>query len=148
MTTADFMLDADMPLQLPALHEFLCDLNNYTPLHPLIESIEELDTDAEFPFAKRYRVVDRIPFGPFRFRTTYIAVLDPVSENEVHGYAWQFPKIRLHTVYALTPTAEGTHLEERVCVEAPRLLRRFIVNQARDAHRDTLARMKTLLEGG
>jgi hypothetical protein len=148
MPTADFILDADIPLALPALHDFLCDLNNYAPLHPLIESIKEIDAHAELPFAKCYRVVDRIPFGPFRFRTTYIAALDPVSENEVHGHAWQFPKIRLHTVYVLTPTAEGTHLEERVCVEAPRLLRRFVINQARDAHRDTLAKMKILLEGG
>jgi hypothetical protein len=128
------------------LHSFLADLNHYTPLHPLIESIEELASNSEMPRAKRYRVVDRIPLGPFKLRTVYIAALEAISDREIHGHAWQFPSIRLHTLYVLTETANGTHLEESVQVTAPRILRRFVVDQARRAHAETLSRMKHLLE--
>jgi hypothetical protein len=146
MCNVDFKLERDIEVSPSALHRFLCDLNNYTPLHPLIESIEELEPSRELPLAKRYRVVDRISFGPFKLRTVYIAALDPVAEDEVHGYAWQFPSIRLHTIYSLTRIAIGTHLEERVCVEAPWLLRRFVIEQARRAHAETLVKMGILLE--
>ncbi len=146
MPSVDFILEQDIAVSPATLHTFLCDLNNYVPLHPLIESIEELPPSEELPRAKRYRVVDRIPFGPFKLKTVYLAALDPVAEDEVHGHAWQFPSIRLHTVYSLKPIPMGTHLVERVRVEAPRLLRRFVIGQARRAHRETLARMKTLIE--
>ncbi len=146
MPSVDFILKQDIAVSPATLHAFLCDLNNYVPLHPLIESIEELPPSEELPRAKRYRVVDRIPFGPFKLRTVYIAALDPVAEDEVHGHAWQFPSIRLRTVYSLKSIPGGTRLVERVSVEAPRLLRRFVIGQARRAHRDTLARMKTVIE--
>ena len=148
MSGYDFVLKQDIDVTPAVLHTFLCDLNNYVPLHPLIESIEELAPSDELPHAKRYRVVDRIPLGPFKLRAVYVAALDPISENEVHGYAWQFPSIRLLTVYRLTATSLGTHLVESVSVHAPRLFRRFVVNQARQAHAETLGKMKRLLEGG
>ncbi|TFG92249.1 MAG: SRPBCC family protein, partial [Myxococcales bacterium] len=58
-------------------------------------------------------MVDRIPLGPLRLRTSYVAALDPVSESEIHGYAWQFPAVRLVTVYALHEIEGGTQLVER-----------------------------------
>jgi hypothetical protein len=146
MAPADFVHEIEIRVGLERLHAFLCDLENYAPLHPLIESIEEIAATPELPGARRYRVVDRIPLGPFRLRTVYIAALDPVSEREVHGHAWQSPGVRLHTVYALEESALGTRLIERVSVEAPRFLA-FVVRQARRSHEETLARMKELFEG-
>ena len=150
MPPADFVHEIEIRVALGKLHAFLCDLENYVPLHPLIESIEEIPTTPELPGARRYRVVDRIPLGPLRLRTAYVAALDPVSECEVHGHAWQSPGIRLHTVYSLEAVedgAAGTRLVERVNVEAPRLLRAFVISQARRSHGETLAKMKKLLEG-
>jgi hypothetical protein len=146
MIASDFVLKQDFDVAPSVLHAFLCDLKNYIALHPLIESIEELSPSDELPLARRYRVVDRISLGPFKLRTVYLAALDPVAEDEVHGYAWQFPSVRLHTIYALTATELGTHLMERVSVRAPRILRRFVVDQARRAHAETLSKMKRLLE--
>lgn len=146
MPTHDFTLEQDIDVAPSVLHGFLCDLNNYIPLHPFIESIKELTPSIELPRARRYRVADRIPLGPFSLPTVYVAALDAVSRNEVHGYAWQFPSIRLHTVYSLTATSLGTHLVESVSVKAPALLHRFVVNQARRAHTETLMKMKALLE--
>jgi hypothetical protein len=150
MSKADFVLEIEIGVPLAELHAFLCDLENYVPLHPLIESIEEIPPSDELPHAphaRRYRVVDRIPVGPFRLRTQYTAALDPVSEREVHGHAWQSPGIRLHTVYQLEEVASGTRLVERVSVEAPRILRRLVVTQARRSHEETLRKMKAFLEG-
>lgn len=146
MTHANFQHSIEIAVPRAALHAFLCDLENYVPLHPLIESIRPLAATPDRPRAKRYRVVDRIPVGPFRMKSVYTAALDPVSESEVHGLAWQTPGIHLHTVYGLEPRGTGTHLTESVRVEAPWPLLRFVVSQASTSHRTTLEKMKALLE--
>ncbi len=128
------------------VHAFLCDLDHYVPLHPLIESIRPLPARPEQPRARRYRVVDQIPLGPFRMRAVYTASLEPISDHEVHGEAWQSPGIHLLTVYHLGDRGEGTRLLERVTLEAPFGLRRFVHRQARESHGVTLEKMKVLLE--
>lgn len=146
-TEPDFELACEIRIALPELHAFLCDLHRYVPLHPFIESIEELPPIEALPKAQRYRVVDRIPLGPFKLKTVYTAALDPASPTEVRGYAWQAPSIRLLTAYALEPTEEGTRLVERCWVDARGPMRFFVVAQARKAHAKTHEEMKALLEG-
>jgi hypothetical protein len=147
-TSPDFELECEIAVPLPALQAFLCDLHRYVPLHPFIESIEDLPGSLELPNARRYRVVDRIPLGPFKLKTVYTAALDPVSATEVHGYAWQSPGIRLRTIYLLAEAGAGTRLVERCAIIANPLLRRFVVGQAHTAHAKTLLEMKALLEVG
>lgn len=146
MPGIDFTHEIEIRVPPSRLHAFLCDLHNYVPLHPLIESIEEIPPPEEILRARGYRVVDRIPFGPFKMRTVYTAALEPVSEYEVRGYAWQSPGIRLDTVYRLDEIVSGTLLVEQVTVSAPRVLRSFVVSQARKSHEEMLAKMKALLE--
>jgi len=131
-----------------ALHAFLSDLRNYVPLHPLIESIEDLPPTPALPHARHYRVVDRIPIGPFRLTTTYRAALETVSAQMVRGHAWQFPAVHLVTDYALHPTGGGTRLVEHASVEAPFPLLGFVIRQASRAHAATLVGLKALLERG
>jgi len=142
----DFELERVIRVPLPLLHDFLCDLHRYVPLHPFIESIQELPPREDLPDARRYRVIDRIPVGPFKLKTVYTAALDPVSESEVHGHAWQSPGIRLHTIYWLAEVEDGTRLVERCSVRAHPWLRPFVVSQARKAHAKTLDELKALLE--
>lgn len=147
--TPDFELDVAIDVAPEVLRAFLVDLHRYVPLHPFIESIQDLPVDASIPEARRYRVVDRIPMGPFKLKTVYVAALEPVSALEVHGHAWQSPGIRLRTVYSIeAPTRRGepTRLVERCHVDAGRLMRGYVVRQARSAHRETLDGMKHLLE--
>jgi hypothetical protein len=146
MPATDFVHEIEIRVPQARLHAFLCDLHNYVRLHPLIESIQEISPVEQLPGARRYRVVDRVRLGPFRFRTVYTAALESATEDEIHGHAWQFPGIRLRTIYALERTESGTLLAERVSIEAPLILRRFVVSQARQSHKETLARMKALLE--
>ena len=150
---AGFVLEQDYDAPPARLRDFLADLRNLSPLHPLIESIEELPARSDRPHAQFYRVVDRIPMGPFRMRTEYVAALEVISESEVHGDAWQRPGVRLHTVYELHSAGDtrqgmgtgGTHLVERVEITAPWGLARFVVSQARAAHAEMLAGMRELL---
>jgi hypothetical protein len=144
----DFVDEVVIRVDRARLRDFLVDLRNHAPLHPLIESIDEIEPSREWPGARSYRVVDRIPVGPFTLKATYVATLEPVSEREVHGHARQSPGVRLDTIYTLTKTgdARATRLEERVFVSAPLGLKRFVVGQARRSHATTLRRMKALLE--
>ena len=142
----DFELDVEIDVRPEVLREFLVDLHRYVPLHPFIESIQDLAEDPSIPGARRYRVVDRIPVGPFKMKTVYVAALEPVGARAVHGHAWQSPGIRLRTVYTLDEIGAGTRLSERCFVDAGRWMRGFVVRQARIAHRETLDGMKRLLE--
>ncbi|MFT5696418.1 MAG: hypothetical protein ACI9QQ_002398 [Myxococcota bacterium] len=146
MSLASFTHEVEIHVELARLYEFLCNLDNYTALHPLIESIEELPRADALPNARRYRVTDRIALGPLRMKAVYTAALDPVSPHEVHGHAWQSPGIRLITVYTLREVAGAVLLKETVSVRAPWLLRRFVTHQAEASHRETLVKMKALLE--
>ncbi len=147
-TTPDFEHRIEIKVDRPVLREFLCDLGRYRELHPLIESIRELPAEDSAPNARRYRVVDRLPLGPFSFKGAYTASIEAVQEDEVHGNAWQPPRVHLLTVYKLEDYPGGTRIVERSYVEAPWYLRRYVRNQARESHRTTLARMKSLLEKG
>lgn len=141
----DLAVDVAVP---PArLLAFLSALENFAPLHPLIESIRPLPPEPARPHARRYRVVDRIPLGPFRLRTVYTAELEPVGEDRIRGEAWQSPGIHLSSLYTLEALGPGrTRLRESVAVRAPLGLRRFVARQASAAHRATLDGLKTLLE--
>jgi hypothetical protein len=147
MAQGEFTHEREIAVPVETLRDFLSDLHNYVRLHPLIESIEDLPPADSLPGARHYRVVDRISMGPFRVRMAYTAALEAVGENTVHGHAWQFPAVRLRTVYALQAAPSGTRLVEHVQVEAPLLLHRFVVEQARHAHAETLTKLKALLEG-
>ena len=72
-----FRLRCDIRCSSATVHEFLCDLHNYEELHPLIETISDIETAADLPDVRRYRVVDRIQFGPLRLRIVYTAVECP-----------------------------------------------------------------------
>lgn len=148
MPADDFVHEIEIAVPRARLHRFLCDLHGYLPLHPLIVSIDDLPPDPLRPQARRYRVLDRIPLGPFRIKARYVASLDPVSESEVIGRAWQSPGIEVRTHYALSDLGAGTRLVERVSIRAHWLLRRFVASQAQRAHLETLRKMKALLEGG
>jgi carbon monoxide dehydrogenase subunit G len=148
MATAYFEQTIDVRVPPEAVHTFLTDLHRYRALHPLIERIEDLPSAPERPGARRYRVIDRLRFGPLRFRTAYIAEVEPTSPTEVHGTAWQNPGVEVHTRYRVSPSPEGTTLREEAVVKAPCLLLGYVRRQARAAHRETLEKLKTHLERG
>jgi hypothetical protein len=147
MSPPDFVLEVELHAPRDRVRSFLCDLHNYRDLHPLIVAVEDLAADAARPKARRYRITDRIPFGPFGVTIAYTAAIEAQGPGRVRAEAWQTPGIHLTTEYELADLGyRGTRLVERVSVEAPWPLRRFTIRQARAAHRTTLDRVKELLE--
>ena len=129
------------------VHAFLADLHNHRELHPLIERIEELPTDARRPSARSYRVIDRMRLGPFSFRIAYVAEIESVPPDLVLGTAWQSPGVEVRTRYRVQRAPDGgTHLREEVVLKAPLLLIGYAHRQAEAAHRETFAKLKVLLE--
>jgi hypothetical protein len=147
MSPPDFVLEVELRASRDRVRSFLGDLHNHRDLHPLIVAVEELAADPARPSARRYRITDRLPFGPFGMTIAYTAAIEALDAGRVRGEAWQAPGIHLTTEYELADLDDGgTQLVERVSVEAPWPLRRFTIRQARAAHRTTLDRMKGLLE--
>jgi len=147
--TRSFTLEVEVRAPRARLHALLCNLESLRPLHPLIESVEAIEPLPELPRARRWRVTDRVPVGPVRVRTTYVAAIEPVSDGEIRGHAWQPPGVRLTTVYTLTEAPGGTRtrLQERCRVEAPFGLAGFVLRRARHAHAAMLERLKDWIEG-
>lgn len=152
----DHAIEIAVPRQ--RVREVLASLEALSPLHPLIESITALPARAIRPKARRYRVVDQIPVGPWRLRAVYTAELEVLAEDHVRGEAWQSPGVHLVTDYRLDERRAGppetgpddrgrtTALRESVAIWAPFGLRRFVARQASDSHRVTLEKLKALLE--
>ena len=147
--TPDIQLDQEVPASRERVHALLTDLRALAPLHPLIESIEAMPGDPDRPGAVFHRVTDRFVFGPLRFRTRYVAALEPLGPECVRGDAWQSPGVRLRTLYHLEALSEATtRIREEVRVEAPFGMRGFVVRQAREAHRRMLADLAAAVADG
>ena len=130
------------------VHAFLADLHRHRDLHPLIERIEDLPAHPGSPDVRRYRVTDRMHLGPLSFRIAYVAEIRPVPPDLILGTAWQSPGIEVRTRYRVTPAPGGTLVREDVLLTAPLLLIGYAHRQAETAHREMLAKLKALLEGG
>ena len=146
MASTTFAISLEIGARPDAVHRVLSDVHAMRVLHPLIQDVQDLVSDPDRPDARRYRVIDRIAWGPFRLRAVYIATLWVVSASEIRATAEQFPAIRLETEYRLNEVRGSTRVEENVRVTAPRLLCEWVRGQAEGAHRTMLSRLKAHLE--
>ena len=74
----DFELDVEIRVLPEVLRAFLVDLHRYVPLHPFIESIQDMPADERIPSARRYRVVCHEPASPPNQEfTRFQATLEP-----------------------------------------------------------------------
>lgn len=141
-----FEQSIDIAVPPKVVHAFLGNLHHYRSLHPLIDEVEDLAPTRAHPDAHRYRVTDKLRFGPFHYRFAYTAELEATSSTEVRGTAWQEPGIEVHTRYRVAPVGNGTRLHEDASIVAPRLLLGLVRRQAERAHRETLTKLKARLE--
>lgn len=126
----------------------LASFEHHDVIHPMIVAVRELKPEAtpEGRTRRRYSITDRMRLGPFRLRFTYLAIMQVGDDGDLVSDAFQFPRVHLHNVTSCRPEGAGTWMRERVMVEAPRPLLRFVVRQARNAHCEMLANLKALLE--
>jgi polyketide cyclase/dehydrase/lipid transport protein len=148
MAERSFEQSIEIAVAPEVVHAFLADLHNHRELHPLIERIEDLPPEPGRPEVRRYRVTDRMRLGPLSFRIAYVAEIRPVPPDLILGTAWQSPGIEVRTRFRVSPAPGGAIVREDAELRAPRLLIAYAHRQAEAAHRETLAKLKILLEDG
>jgi hypothetical protein len=137
------VLGVDVPGPPDEVRAFYTDLNNICLVHPLVVAVRTLDRRQTGDcHVQTYRVVDRIPFGPLRLRTSYVARLVVPAEGEVSSQARQFPGVRLDGTVAFEPIQAGTRLVERLVIAAPWPLASMTVRTALAAHAEMLAAIR------
>jgi hypothetical protein len=143
-SSGSFSYVVDSSADTATVARFLADLPGQRELHPLIERVERIGTDAA---AARYAITDRLAWGPLRFRITYTAEVLRATDDEVLTVAHQRPAttVRNHTRVLATPT--GSRAEVVLTMRAPRWLFRYAFAQAQTAHAALAVRAARVLDG-
>ena len=137
---AERTLSEDVPAPPEQVRDFYVDLDNIKLMHPLIVSVQATSrTEIPEGYLQSYRVVDRIPLGPFTIRITYRARLHVRTDGEVTTEADQSPGVRLRGTVSFAPIDGGTRITERIRIAAPRPLAPMTTREAVKAHIEMLA---------
>lgn len=146
---ADRTLSERVPAPPEAVRDFYVDLNNIKLVHPLIVSVETVSrSETEDGYQQTYRVVDRIPLGPFTIRTSYQARLRVPRTGNVLTEADQSPGVRLRGTVSFDPVDGGTRVTERIGITAPRPLAGVTIREGVKAHVKMLAGIRSHFESG
>ncbi len=129
------------------VRDFYVDLDNIKLVHPLIVSVQATSR-SETPdgYLQGYRVVDRIPLGPFTMRISYRARLHVRADGIVTTEADQSPGVRLRGTVSFAPSDGGTQITERIRIAAPRPLAALTTREAVKAHVEMLAGIRRHFE--
>ena len=137
---AERTLTQDVPAAPGAVRDFYVNLDNIKVVHPLIVSVETLSrSQTPNGYLQSYRVIDRIPLGPFTIKVAYQARLCVPVEGDVLTEADQSPGVRLRARVSFEPIGTGTLVTERIRIAAPRLLAPITTREAVKAHIAMLA---------
>jgi hypothetical protein len=137
---AERTLSEEVPAPPDDVRDFYVDLDNIKLVHPLIVSVQATSrTETPEGYLQSYRVVDRMPLGPFTIRITYRARLHVRTDGEVTTEADQSPGVRLRGTVSFAPIDRGTRITERIRIAAPRPLAPMTTREAVKAHIEMLA---------
>jgi len=129
------------------VRNFYVDLERMPEVHPLVVSVTPTGRhDTDQGYRQSYRITDRIPFGRLSAPIRYRVELWVPRSGDVRAQSWQFPQVTLDTTISFEPDGDGTLLTERMQICAPRVLLRFTVHQAVDAHRQMLSAIAAKFE--
>lgn len=146
---AERALSEDVPAPPGAVRDFYVDLGNIKLVHPLIVSVRATSrTETPSGYVQSYRVVDRIPLGPFAIRIAYRARLHVQAHGDVLTEADQSPGVRLRGTVSFVPIDGGTRITERIAIAAPRPLAAVTTREAVKAHTAMLAGIRRHFEPG
>jgi hypothetical protein len=143
-------LSEDVPAPPGDVRDFYVDLDNIKLVHPLIVSVQATSrTETPDGYLQSYRVVDRIPLGPFTIKTAYRARLHVRADGDVATEADQSPGVHLRGIVSFEPIREpavGTRMTERMRITAPRPLAALTTREAVKAHIAMLAGIRRHFE--
>ncbi len=144
---AERTLSEDVPAPPEQVRDFYVNLDNIKLVHPLIVSVQTMSrTQTPDGYRQSYRVVDRIPLGPFTMQITYQARLYVPAEGDVLTEADQSPGVRLRGTVSFEPIDAGTRVTERIRIAAPRPLAAITTREAVKAHIAMLAGIRRHFE--
>lgn len=144
---AERTLSEDVPAPPDEVRDFYVDLDNIKLVHPLIVSVQATSrTETPDGYQQSYRVVDRIPLGPFTIKTAYRARLNVRADGHVMTEADQSPGVRLRGTVSFEPIDGGTRVTERIRIAAPRPLAPVTTREAVKAHIAMLAGIRRHFE--
>jgi hypothetical protein len=144
---AEKTLSEDVPGPPDQVRDFYVDLDNIKLVHPLIVSVQATSrTETPDGYLQSYRVVDRIPLGPFTIKTTYRARLHVRAGGDVMTEADQSPGVQLRGTVSFEPVDGGTRVTERIRIAAPRPLAAVTTREAVKAHIAMLAGIRRHFE--
>jgi hypothetical protein len=146
---AERALSEEVPAPPDDVRDFYVDLDNIKLVHPLIVSVQATSrTETPDGYLQSYRVVDRIPLGPFTVKTAYRARLHVRADGVVLTEADQSPGVRLRGTVSFEPIDGGTRLTERIRIAAPRPLAPMTTREAVKAHIAMLEGIRRHFESG
>ncbi len=144
---AERTLSEEVPAPPDDVRDFYVDLDNIKLVHPLIVSVQATSrTETPDGYLQSYRVVDRIPLGPFTMRITYRARLHVGADGDVMTEADQSPGVHLRGTVSFAPIDGGTRITERIRIAAPRPLAPTTTREAVKAHIEMLAGIRRHFE--
>ncbi|BBZ50146.1 SRPBCC family protein [Mycobacterium heidelbergense] len=144
---AERTLSEEVPAPPGDVRDFYVDLDNIKLVHPLIVSVRATSrTETPDGYLQSYRVVDRIPLGPFTLRTAYRARLHVRADGDVLTEADQSPGVRLRGTVSFAAVGGGTLITERIRIAAPRPLASVTTREAVRAHIAMLAGIRRHFE--
>ena len=147
MARVERTVSEEIPAPPNEVRDFYVDLDNIKRVHPLVVAVRATERQQTADgYVQSYRVRDRIPLGPLRLRTSYVARLHVPNVGDVTAEADQFPGVRLRTTVKFEPIDGGTRLTEHMHIEAPRALAAMTVREAVEAHTAMLAGMRRCFE--
>jgi hypothetical protein len=147
---AERTLTEKVPAPPDQVRDFYADLDNIKLVHPLIVSVHALSR-GQTPdgYFQSYRVIDRIPLGPFTIKISYQARLHVRHDGPqltVATEADQSPGVRIRGTVSFEPIDGGTCVTERIRIAAPRPLAPMTTREAVKAHIEMLAGIRRHFE--
>ncbi len=140
ITHAERTLTEEVPAPPDDVRDFYVDLDNIKLVHPLIVSVEAMSrNETADGYLQSYRVIDRIPLGPFAMKIHYRARLHVPAEGDVLTEADQSPGVHLRGTVSFESVSGGTCVTERIHISAPRPLAALTTREAVKAHLAMLA---------
>ena len=120
------------------------DFFRHAGLHPFIVAVRE-ETPAPAGCVRRFRIDDRIPWGPVHLPITYVADVVSVTDDRVVTVARQRPATTLHIVTELREAGAALRADVEITMTAPALLFRYAFRQAQRAHAELAPKLSKLL---
>ena len=144
---AERTLTEEVPAPPDAVRDFYVDLDNIKLVHPLIVSVQVYPAKKpRTATVQSYRVIDRIPLGPFTMKITYRARLHVPANGDVTDRGGSIPGVRLRGTVSFEPIDGGTRVTERIRFAAPRPLAAITVREGVKAHIEMLAGIRRHFE--